>query len=749
MNVNPKPQSTAANKQIEDLQYALARERSARLGSERKLLKLTSELGHKSVRLNEFVKDFNQLVEEKGSELHAAHRAAMELVNAKNEFIANITHELRTPLNGVIGIFTLLQDIKHLSQDEKELVSIGMHSAEHLRKIINQILDFSKHNASKDQAEASVINLKETFQSICSAARVAIEEKGIVFETAFAFADTDCVVLDSTPLRQLVDNLLDNAAKFTPAGGCVSIQGALEVCAQHGHSKDNSGQVYATAVDESAPASAQMANATDGDKCVLTITVTDTGIGLSPAQQQSIFNAYAQAESDITKRFGGTGLGLYIVKTIVDNYGGEVVVQSELEEGSTFTVRLPVIYRADGNVTAVKNEDSEALGAVDSFEGLRVLVVEDNETNQLITRKSLERWSIEVHVASRGQEAIALAQERLFDLILMDIDMPEMNGFETTRVIKQSGGLSVSAPVVAITAHCSEEYIDACFKAGMVAHLPKPFTVQQLASTLDTYRDATGNGKTETESNQRMPAATLKSDAQHNGDQLDNCTHHYASTKQNEPKELTEMELTHMEQKTLDAALERLDGDHELLCRLASGMISQSLEFTQRLLQRMPSSDEDWQDVARNYHTLKGTSGNLGFDQIFQLAAALEVFVKERQSANIMACAKRLMTELQRAQRLVDNLKQRSADQPSEGGRFYDAELLKNKLLRVQALVATDVGEVDDMITELSQKAAQGAVCEQGQPFVEQLQLAMMQFDIKSIESICQDAVAALTAQEF
>lgn len=746
VKLNPKQPITSA-KQIEDLQYALARERHARLDTERRLLKLTSELGFKSARLNDFVKNFNALVEEKSAELHATHRAAMDAVNAKNQFISNITHELRTPLNGVIGIFNLLQDVQSLSQDDRELVMIGAQSAEHLMKIINQILDFSKYESTSKRAEASVINLYDTINPICKAEQKAFDDKGIIFESVFSFSATDHIEFDATSLRQLVDNLLDNARKFTLSGGRVSLQIALQACNQEDW-EDRDGQIDGSSLDHAAQDSAQTVKKIDGERQTLLITVTDTGIGMSAAQQRLIFNAYVQAESDITRRFGGTGLGLYIVKTIVDSCGGEVVVLSELEEGSTFTVRLPVIFRHKSNSVATSN--SEQFGTVDAFDGLRVLVVEDNETNQLIARKTLEKWAVMVDVASNGKEAVALAQDQLFDLILMDIEMPKMNGFETTKAIKQSGGVSASVSVVAMTAHCSKEHIDACLDVGMVAHLPKPFTLQQLASTLAEYTGIKGSRKAENESDQQLPLNTSNKNIYEISDEM---VKHNESTVpvgsivqsfESVEEYKDTMKLTEAEQQTLDAALERLDGDRVLLCRLASGMISESVDYTQALLQRMPLTDMDWQDTARKYHTLKGTSGNLGFDQIYQLAAALEVFVQERQLDKIVYCAQRLMTELQHAERLVDTLKLRSVIDTPDSVRYYDADVLKNKLLQVQALVATDVGQVDDIITELSQ----GAVCELGEPYVEQLQSAMMQFDIKAIESICKDAVAALTIQE-
>jgi TMAO reductase system sensor TorS len=378
------------------------------------------------------------------SDLLSARDAAQEASRAKSEFLATMSHEIRTPLNGVIGVTALLGDTK-LDDDQKRLVELIQRSGEALLSVINDVLDFSKIEAGRMALEDAAFDPRELVQSVLDLFGPRVRGKGLSLQTSVDPAMPKAMLGDPGRLRQVLMNLVGNAVKFTEHGGItVRILRAAQCEDRY------------------------------------RVEVRDTGIGISPEAQGQLFQAFTQADSSTTRRFGGTGLGLAITRQIVELMGGQIQVTSATDIGSTFWFELPL-------------RESDVLPD-DTYEDLaktfrchaNILVVEDNMVNQLVARKQLERYGARVTVAANGLEAVeAIGRER-YDLVFMDCQMPEMDGFEATRAIRRAEGEDPAnpLPIVALTANAFSGDEKRCRDAGMNEFLTKPLRPVQMVRAL-------------------------------------------------------------------------------------------------------------------------------------------------------------------------------------------------------------------------------------------------------------------------
>lgn len=396
------------------------------------------------------------------AELLLAKDAAEAASRTKSTFLANMSHEIRTPMNAILGLSYLAMR-ESLPAPQHESFRRIHSAATGLLSIINDILDFSKMEARKLKLEAAPFSLQEELRDIREIIHVRAEEKGIelscfVSEKA---QSVDHLVGDVGRLRQVLVNLLGNAIKFTEKGGVV----------------------FEVDVEPSTLASNNLPSE-QGDIVLLRLTVQDTGIGIAGDALDTLFEPFLQADGSITRRFGGTGLGLAISRQLVEAMGGHLEARSVYGEGSEFIVSVPFIL---GNVSAEHKSTAAPTTDMHKLSGRRVLVVEDNEINQIITVSLLNEVGIVSQCADTGQMALEVLESQSFDLVLMDIQMPGMDGLEATRRLRALGEKHPqlrTLPVVAMTAHAMSEDHAKSLEAGMNDHLTKPIDPARLYATL-------------------------------------------------------------------------------------------------------------------------------------------------------------------------------------------------------------------------------------------------------------------------
>jgi signal transduction histidine kinase/CheY-like chemotaxis protein len=367
---------------------------------------------------------------------------------AKADFLANMSHELRTPLNGVVGIAHAL-GVTDLTVQQREMVDLIENSGQMLTRLLSDILDFSKIEAGKIDIERAPFNLREEINSAAYLLRSRAVDKGLTFDVTFRHNACGWYEGDVTRIKQVIANLTSNAVKFTQTGGvCVHIQWC-----------------------ETSE--------------ILEIAVTDTGIGFDGEAAKRLFQRFLQADTSITRRFGGTGLGLSICRGLVDAMGGGMDWRSQPGEGSTFTIRLPtpkclapdLLEFAPTSSSILENEDP-----------IRILVAEDHETNQKVLTLILEPMGIDLVICENGALALEAFKEQSFDAILMDMQMPVMDGLAATRAIRalETEQGRTRTPIIMLTANAMRQHRDSAKAAGADLHVTKPFTAAGLMAALET-----------------------------------------------------------------------------------------------------------------------------------------------------------------------------------------------------------------------------------------------------------------------
>ncbi len=428
------------------------------------VLSQSGVLSHLYIKAQEMSEHFSAYLEEQVNErtreLKAATLEAEKANRIKSEFLANMSHEIRTPMNSIIGYSELMMDTD-LKDKQKDFLKKINQSANSLLGIINDILDLSKIEAGKLEIETIPFDLKKTLCNLVELHEVRVREKDISLLLTIDDSIPSCFMGDPLRLGQVLNNLISNAIKFSEAG---SIWITLSLIEQEN-------EMYS-----------------------LEFSVKDEGIGMTDEQLNRLFKAFTQADMSITRKFGGTGLGLVISQKLIQAMGAQIEVSSQLHHGSTFFFTLPLKAckneQLEASIERSKNDEKQSVTLMENihklktlYSPIRVLLAEDNELNQEIAMENLRKLNAQVIVADNGQEAVKKLWENEIDIILMDLQMPVMGGYEATSKIRASGAFQ-DVPIIALSAHAVQGVMEECLAAGMNDYLSKPFHVESLVEML-------------------------------------------------------------------------------------------------------------------------------------------------------------------------------------------------------------------------------------------------------------------------
>ncbi len=383
-------------------------------------------------------KDANLREEAARQAAQNAHAVAAQ----KSAFLATMSHEIRTPMNGVLGMSELLAATRLDAEQSSYVDAIG-RSGTTLMAILDDILDYSKFESGNFNFEQVEVDLVQLIDDVSLSAREQVQHKSVAIQADLAPGVPRWVCSDPTRLRQIISNLVNNAIKFTEQGYI-----RLQVCpAENG----------------------------------VEFIITDTGIGMDQQELASLFERFKQADSSITRKYGGSGLGLSICKLLTEAMGGSITVNTRKGLGSTFTVRLPL---AEAQQPVQQRQASGNTATDTPLSGCNILVAEDNSTNQLVVRKLLTQAGAAVTVVENGQQAVQAAAQQAFDVVLMDCEMPVMDGYTATREIRAAEADGRRTPIIAATAHVTSEYRNLAREAGMDGYIAKPLRRDKLLNTL-------------------------------------------------------------------------------------------------------------------------------------------------------------------------------------------------------------------------------------------------------------------------
>jgi signal transduction histidine kinase/CheY-like chemotaxis protein/HPt (histidine-containing phosphotransfer) domain-containing protein len=499
-----------------------------------------------------------QELEEQAETIAEARDKALKANQAKSTFLANMSHEIRTPLTAIIGYSDVLLGSDQTAQERLQAINIINKSSQHVLHIINEILDLSKIEADKLEIEKLMVSPIKMLKEVSSLMQLQADEKGLLFNISFKTSIPETIVTDPTRIKQILLNLFSNAVKFTDKG-----QVRIDVsCAP--------------------------------EKQVMTFEVIDTGIGMTEEQCTVIFDSFKQADTSTTRKYGGTGLGLTLSRQLAEMLGGNIVVKSQPGEGSCFIVeintgKLDNIHFIDKFDEFYEGDNIAPLPMPQNLYSGNVLLAEDTLANQQLLSMYLRKMGATVAIASNGQDAIDHALNENFDLVLMDLQMPIMNGLDATRALRAKG---YATPIVALTANASSEFRKKCLDAGCEQFLTKPIDRTRFLQVVAEY----------------LHPATLQSDSAP-----------IISDLLEESPDVADLIAVYIEK--LPAVI------HEI---------------------KAAGAKSNWQALESLFHQLKGSGGNYGYPELSRLAASIEFQVMNKNKNEVDALIGELESYCQR-----------------------------------------------------------------------------------------------------
>ncbi len=389
----------------------------------------------------------------KNRELVLVHEKKEEFQKSKSQFFANMSHEIRTPVHGILGVTGLLSETK-LQPEQKEYVDIIRRNGNLLLNLLNDILDFSKLESSHMKIEIIAFDLMDLLRDVFYLFETYAKRKNLEFKMVGDQPSSLIISTDPNRLKQILVNLVSNAFKFTEKGS-VSIEFEFDI-------------------------------KSDSKQCDIRIRVKDTGIGIPEQKLKELFQAYTQMDTSVSRKYGGTGLGLAISKGLAEMMNFKLTAQSVINRGSVFEIsgRIPLAERSEVNFELKKlNPDTNGT----SIQDLRILVAEDNETNQMLIKKVLEKLGYEPVIVSNGIEALHHIETKGTDVFFLDIQMPELSGIETAKILTQHTNQSIRPYIIAMTANASQEDKEECLASGINEYISKPFRKEEIADLLNHF----------------------------------------------------------------------------------------------------------------------------------------------------------------------------------------------------------------------------------------------------------------------